>query len=811
MFIEEADQAPAIVRLQQSGRFPLSFQQEQLWYASQSEGGTSYQIPLALRLIGEIDIDSIDRAIHGLMSRHESLTTVYEECDGRVWQKITDKGGWRLRIIDEELYGNDRASLEVLMDGLATQPFDLSKDHALRAYLIKLGESEYVLLMILHSIAVDRTSIGILIKEFTGLYRSYTRGEPANAASLPVRYVDYSIWQRQMSEDEHMEEKIAFWRGRLQALRPLCLSTDQPTSSVKSTRGNVLKFHMGSELMGRINELAKRQSTSSAIVLLAAFKALLYEYSGEEDICVIGVINDRQHREIEGVVGLFSHKLLLRTHISGATLFAQLIGQVKKTYEEAYAFREIPWGKILRQQKSDGYPDCGVMFEFAGSETHIADHRVPGIDLEELPMVLNGTRYNLMLLISEQEGGLTGTIEYRSDLFKEETIAGMAEGFMRILQSVIEFPEKTIAELKLRSSREIVTRTNKRSTMDFSLFYFSSQGDKDEKNKYDFLLHSAKWGDEHGFTGIWTPERHFHEFGGIFPNPAVLGAALAVSTSRIEIRSGSVVLPLNDVIRVAEEWSVVDNLSGGRVSLSIASGWHADDFVLMPGSYSRRQEIMFKQIEDLRNLWKGKGLLRRNGFNKDIEVKIYPRPLTAMVPIWITTAGNIETFESAGKIGANVLTHMLGQEIGILEKKISVYRKALINSGHNSEERKIAVMLHTFLGEDLEKVKEEVRDPFIAYLKSSVNLIKKLVQGEDLGEQDIDEKTIDSMVSMVFERHWQTSALLGTRQSCLPLIEKLHAIGVTEIACLIDFGVNQEKVLRNLVNLGALKDDFKAI
>lgn len=344
--------------------------------------------------------------------------------------------------------------------------------------------------------------------------------------------------------------------------------------------------------------------------------------------------------------------------------------------------------------------------------------------------------------------------------------------------------------------------------LDFSLFYFSSQNDSND-DKYKFLKESACYADKNDFSAIWLPERHFHEFGGIFPNPSVLGAGLATITDTIEIRSGSVVLPLHDVVRVAEEWSVVDNLSNGRVALSIASGWHADDFVLSPKNYSDRQEIMYSQIEQLKTLWQGESITRKNGLDQEIDFKIYPKPVNRNLDIYITSSGNPETFKNAGKIGANILTHLLGQEISDLANNIRIYKQALVENGFSAENAKISLMLHTYVGTDLDEVKDKVKAPFKLYLKSSVGLIKKLAKELDKDILEVSENNLDDLLELAFERYWQTAALLGTQDSCKKILSEIHSIGVTEIACLIDFGIADKEVLDGLENLTKLKNNYK--
>jgi natural product biosynthesis luciferase-like monooxygenase protein/amino acid adenylation domain-containing protein len=378
--------------------------------------------------------------------------------------------------------------------------------------------------------------------------------------------------------------------------------------------------------------------------------------------------------------------------------------------------------------------------------------------------------------------------------------------FLELIWSLSRGIEITINEDKKINGFDDYFDVGTLAEMDFSLFYFSST--EEVENKYKLLMDTAEFGDKHGFEAIWTPERHFHEFGGLYANPAITSAAIAAKTSKIGIRSGSIVLPLHDVVRAAEEWSMVDNLSGGRVSLSVASGWHANDFIFFPDRYADRHKWMYRQIEELKGLWRGKSIRRKNGVGKEVELWIHPRPVQAELPIWITSAGNPETFRSAGKIGANILSHLLGQDISILAENIKIYKTALEENGHDPEKGKIALVLHTFIGEDLEVVEKEVKEPFKAYLRSSVGLMKNLADNFDR-ELDLDDESLmDELLELGFEKFWQSAALLGTKESCVPLVSKLTRIGITEIACLVDFGMPNERVMAGLPYLNDLKRQF---
>ncbi|HEX6037404.1 non-ribosomal peptide synthetase [Longimicrobium sp.] len=332
-------------------------------------------------------------------------------------------------------------------------------------------------------------------------------------------------------------------------------------------------------------------------------------------------------------------------------------------------------------------------------------------------------------------------------------------------------------------------------TMDFSLFFFSSSESARTADKYRLLMEGARYADAHGFHAVWTPERHFHDFGGLYPNPAVTGAAVAAVTRNVKIRAGSVVLPLQDTLRVAEEWSVVDNLSGGRVEVSFASGWHANDFVLKPDAFETRKEVMFSGMDEVRALWRGEKVRRVNGKGVAIEVGTLPRPVQPELPVWITAAGSPDTFRRAGRSGAHLLTHLLGQSLQDLEARIRDYREARREAGLDPATGRVALMLHTYVHEDAELVRERVRGPFREYLRSSFDLVLQLASGAGYDPKNLSPEDVESMLDYAFERYYGTSGLMGTPDQCVEMVGKLRAIGVDEIACLADFGVDEDQVI----------------
>ncbi|WP_172830274.1 MupA/Atu3671 family FMN-dependent luciferase-like monooxygenase [Opitutus sp. GAS368] len=344
---------------------------------------------------------------------------------------------------------------------------------------------------------------------------------------------------------------------------------------------------------------------------------------------------------------------------------------------------------------------------------------------------------------------------------------------------------------------------------DFSLFYFASEADKpeDRDDKYRLLIEGAKFADRHGFSAVWTPERHFHSFGGLFPNPAVTGAAVAAVTTKVGVRGGSVVLPLHHPLRVAEEWAVVDNLSHGRVGIAFASGWHERDFALAPQQYARRREVLEENLAVVRKLWRGGSVRISDGRHGEADVAIHPRPLQPELPVWITASGHAETFRKAGELGANVITHLLGQSFAELEEKIRVYREARRTHGHAPETGLVTLMLHTFIGPDVARVRETVREPLCTYLKQSADLVRTLTdQLPATAGARVDPAELAAHIDAAFDRYFTGYGLFGTPESCVEKIARLQAIGIDELACLIDFGVATDTVLAGLEHLNRLKN-----
>ncbi|MEM7468142.1 MAG: LLM class flavin-dependent oxidoreductase [Pseudomonadota bacterium] len=342
--------------------------------------------------------------------------------------------------------------------------------------------------------------------------------------------------------------------------------------------------------------------------------------------------------------------------------------------------------------------------------------------------------------------------------------------------------------------------------MRFSLFFFDGDGAGEASERYRLLFDSARFADDNGFDAVWTPERHFHAFGGLYPNPGLTAAALAMVTNNVQLRAGSLVLPLHHPVRVAEDWAVVDNLSGGRAALAVASGWTMDEFVLSREAHGRRRSLMWRSLDQVRRLWRGETLNFDDANDKSISVRTLPKPVQSELPIWVTCQST-ETFLEAGRLGFNVLTSLLGGTVDEVADRVMRYREALELNGHDPNDYTVSLMLHTFLGEDEESVKRDIQEPFGEYLKTHYALLENFAQsmGLDISLDDFSDDDLESLLTFGVEGFMQQRSLIGTPEKCAELVAKLDKLGVDEVCCLIDFLQDYDAIMGALPHLKTLK------
>ncbi|ASW55340.1 MupA/Atu3671 family FMN-dependent luciferase-like monooxygenase [Plantactinospora sp. KBS50] len=335
----------------------------------------------------------------------------------------------------------------------------------------------------------------------------------------------------------------------------------------------------------------------------------------------------------------------------------------------------------------------------------------------------------------------------------------------------------------------------------------------DHARAYDDILAIARTADELGFTAVWTPERHFQQVGQVFPSPPVLAAALAVATRRIAVRAGSVVLPLHHPLRVVEDWAVVDNLSRGRIGVSVATGWHSTDFVLAPDRYADRRQRALADIPLLRRLWAGEAVEFPDGTGRPVPVRPQPRPVSPRFPLWMTTSGNPETWAAAGRLRTNVLGATIGQTRDELAGKIARYREAYREAYRAAPDRPdgpdrgtVTLMAHTYVGADDAEAMRRTSGPLRAYLRSYVAQTASNRAGDGRAAA-LTGAEIDTLVEFARRRYLSWGSLLGSADACRRSLLDLRELGCDEVACFVDFGLGRTEILASLHRLAELRAD----
>ncbi|MEZ2339472.1 condensation domain-containing protein, partial [Mucilaginibacter sp. RCC_168] len=449
---------PAILAATRPERIPLSFAQERLWFIDALEGSLQYHLPFVLRLKGELDSIVLEKALRTIVNRHEVLRTVIGEEDGQAFQHILDKDGWKLGSGNGFVY-HDEAGLRDKIDELITAPFNLSSDYMIRGDLIKVSEEEHVFLGTMHHIISDGWSIPILVKELTELYNAFTAGRNYQLPELPVQYADYTIWQREYLSGDVLNNKMAYWQQQLAGLQVLNLPTDHTRTPLRSSKGATAGFRLGRELTGSLERISLDNGATLYMTLLSAFNILLYKYTGQDDICVGSPVAGRQMQEVEGLIGFFVNTLVLRNRLSTQMSFREVLLQVRKTTLEAYAHQDVPFEKIVeavvKERDMSRSPLFDVMFVFQNNaQAGNLENGLSGLSVSFEGNQDNTSKFDMSVTLRENPGGISGEINYNSDLYDPETIERMLAHYQRLLQAVVSDQDLPLDQLEMITDNE---------------------------------------------------------------------------------------------------------------------------------------------------------------------------------------------------------------------------------------------------------------------------------------------------------------------------------------------------------------------
>lgn len=432
---------------------PLSFAQERMWFIDQLEGSVQYHLPTVLRIKGQLEADVLNHSLQQVVDRHEILRTRIAMEEGRGYQQIREKGGWKMQVVEGKQYKEDAGALASYIEGLVSRPFDITIDYPIRATLLHLGGQEHVLVIVIHHIASDAWSNTILVRELTQLYEAYLAGRKAALAPLPIQYADYACWQRSYLQGEVLENKLAYWKNKLEGVQTLQLPVDAPRPLAPATSGDNLFFHIDQQTTGRLLALSQQQGTTLFMTLLAVYKVLLHRYcNGQQDVCVGTSIASRQQKELEGLIGFFVNTLALRDNVLPHASFVELLGQVKATVLEAYEHQQVPFEKVVeavaKERDMGRNPLFQVMLVLANTP-QANGLGVNGMELMQEDYQQRTTKFDITFFIAETSQGLQGTVQYASGLYQQDTIRRMAAHFKALLQAVLEEPQQMIGRLPL--------------------------------------------------------------------------------------------------------------------------------------------------------------------------------------------------------------------------------------------------------------------------------------------------------------------------------------------------------------------------
>ena len=453
-------QAPPLERVERVVRLPLSFAQQRLWFLDQLKPGSSfYNIPVAVRLHGVLNVEALERTLSEVVRRHEVLRTHFVAIDGEPVQVIETPAQVRLPVTDLSALAEAERSAETqrLVQAESARPFDLSRGPLLRVGLLRLGAEEHVALVTMHHIVSDGWSIGVLVREVAALYSAYVRGEESSLEELSIQYADFAHWQRGWLQGEVLAAQLDYWRAELtDAPTVIDLSIDKPRPPVQTYRGAYQPVQLSAELSAQLRDLSRRHGSTLFMTLLAAFDLLLCRYAGQEQVLVGSPIANRNRSETEGLIGFFVNTLVFRGDVRGNPSFRELLRRVREAALSAYAHQDLPFEKLVEELQPERdmsrSPLFQVMFVLQNAPGEALE--LEGLSLSGVESVGETVKFELMLGFAEAGEVVAGGINYNRDLYEAETIERLMASYERVLQAVVTDAEQRVFELDLLSETE---------------------------------------------------------------------------------------------------------------------------------------------------------------------------------------------------------------------------------------------------------------------------------------------------------------------------------------------------------------------
>jgi amino acid adenylation domain-containing protein len=442
--------------------FPLSFAQQRLWFLDQmSPGAPVYNVPLAARFTGPLDVSVFERALQAVVCRHDTLRTTFvtKESDVPV-QVVAPELSLSLIQIDlcAASSGEPESEIRRLAIEESQRPFDLTHGPLIRATLLHLSEQDHVLLLTLHHIISDGWSLGVLLHDLLAFYKAFTTDSTPALPELSIQYGDYAAWQRRWLEGEVLEGQLDYWKDRLAGAPPtLDLPTDRPRPPTQRFHGALLPFEISPDLAEAARALAQREGCTLYMVLLAAFQTLLRRYSGQDDFCVGSPIAGRGRPETEGLIGFFVNTLVLRADLSGDPTFAQLLGRVREDCLGAYAHQDLPFERLVEELQPQRDLAHSPLFQtlFVFHNSLVPTFEFADLKVRQWDVDTGTSKFDLSLFLVEQEGGLRATLEYSTELYEAATARRLVEHYETLLEAACAEPDRPVSRLPLLTAAEL--------------------------------------------------------------------------------------------------------------------------------------------------------------------------------------------------------------------------------------------------------------------------------------------------------------------------------------------------------------------
>src|SRR5579864_761154 len=445
-----------------SDHIPLSFAQQQLWFLDQLGTNRSvYNLSICLRIEGNLDLGVLMSSVEGLVERHESLRTRFVSEGGRPRQVIAEAGPVVVPVIDlREIESEGRERVGVELVGVETgRAFDLEQGPLMRVSVLCLGEEEHVLLIGMHHIISDGWSMGVLMRDLSGLYVAGVEGRKAELPAMPIQYADYALWQREWMQGERLQEQVRYWKEHLAgATGVLELPSDKRRPSVQSYGGANLAWAWPKGLQEGIRGLGQQNDSTLFMVLLAGLAVLLARYSGEEDIIVGAPIANRTRSELEGLIGLLVNTLGLRSRVKQGASFLELLQQVRETTLGAYGHQDLPFERLVEEMGVERdlsrTPLIQVMLVLQNAP--VGRQEWPGVRLRQFGEEVAGrtAKFDLTLSLRETGEGLVGNLEYNTDVYEEASMRRLVGHYRRVLEQAVENAGELVGRLVLLSGVE---------------------------------------------------------------------------------------------------------------------------------------------------------------------------------------------------------------------------------------------------------------------------------------------------------------------------------------------------------------------